>query len=113
MCSRCWAKEAYAASVLKNGFYLGILDLGLLARKRNKDLLLVYFDDEFKDTPGVCTVFEILEKMVPGCAMPPVEKDIDPASSSTWAVACERHLPKRLFPAAEPLHAAIQQAGHG
>ena len=87
MCSRCSAKVAYAETVIKNGFYLGILDIALLARAREKDILLVYFDDDFEDAPGVSTLFEVLAKLVPGSVMPPVEKAIDPASSSTWTVA--------------------------
>ena len=83
----CNEQVAYANAVTKPGFYLGVLDIALLARRRDKDILVLYYDDEFADTPVVKNLSEILGAIFPDAEVQGQNAKPQPGDTSTWCLA--------------------------
>lgn len=81
----------YATLCCKSAFYLGILDLALLALKRGKDLAVLYWDDEnAAGIPVIRPALEIMQSFVPECVHWDGKKTVNLASPDTWIAACLR-----------------------
>ena len=91
-------KELYAEQVKKDGFYLGILDLAMWAMDREKELFIIYHDDEYKDIPAVRPVDDICQDFVPAALSWGQRKSGDMGSKNTWVVsACKADFTKGGF----------------
>jgi len=78
---------AYAETVTKPGFYLGVLDIALLARRREKDILILYYDDEFKDVPTVKNLSQILGAIFPDAEVQGQKESPKPEHATAWCLA--------------------------
>ena len=83
-------KAQYAQSCEKKGFYLGILDLCLMAISYGKELAVIYWDDEFDGNPVVRSGVDIMEQFVPDFVIWDGPHQPDLASYDVWIFAAVR-----------------------
>jgi hypothetical protein len=79
---------AYANTVKKNGFFIGLLDLALLARSRKKRLMVLHYHDACQDPPQLAPVMDIFHPLYASSEHSPPEDimHVD-HESGTWNVA--------------------------
>ena len=88
LCSLAIFKVAYANTVKKNGFFIGLLDLALLARSRKKRLMVLHYHDACQDPPQLAPVMDIFHPLYASSEHSPPEDimHVD-HESGTWNVA--------------------------
>lgn len=78
---------AYAKHIAKPGEHLGLLDVGLLAAARHKDILLMYYDNEKIGPPVLRSLLDILRDVTDGVADFQGPCHPDPSQATTWVMA--------------------------
>lgn len=81
-------EEAYAETVATPGFYVGLLDLALLARVRKKQLMFLHYDNDPEWSGRLLTLWQVLEAMFPDADVATSEEPPSLSSSDTWCIAC-------------------------
>ena len=85
------SEEQYAALTEKDGFYLGVLDMCVMAIERGKDLAFLYWDDEFPEgNPAIRSAIQVMESFVPDHVFWDGPKELDLTSLDTWLLGCCR-----------------------
>ena len=81
----------------KPGFYLGILDLALIALEKGKTLILLHGDDE-PEGLRPRNVLEVMESFVPTAVYWEGEKEMDFAALDTWIMlSCKANFAPATF----------------
>ena len=96
-------EEAYAKMIAQNGTFLGLPEIAMLAEREKKNVLLLYYDNDFEDVPTLTPLAQVLFSFTGGALGSADGELSDMASLDTWVLAACR---------ADFVKAPFQQLNH-
>ena len=79
--------KAYAKHMRKPGVYVGFADLALLASVREKNVLLLVYDDEVEGPPLMKSLTSVMHTWTDGKFSWPGDMNPEPTAPNTWILA--------------------------